>query len=78
MKAPWTPMRWPGSWKDPAQLSSLKGTGIDSLLIDKGTEFDPVRSRARQDGLNVDEQSGVHVIEGKLPGVRIASGGAAG
>ena len=42
-------MRWPAAWADPATLELLKGTGIDTLLIDNSDEFDPVADARRTD-----------------------------
>ena len=74
----WTPFRWPGSWTDPSALSLLRGTAINYLLIDKGPEFDSVRSRARQDGLQVADPStlpgGVWLVKGEWAGVRMSRG----
>ena len=72
-------MRWPGAWADPATLELLKGTGIDTLLIDNSDEFDPVRARAEQAGLRVVHPDappeGVTIVKGEWPGVRSSRGG---
>ena len=79
MTAQWTPMRWPGGWKDPALLGLLKGTAIDYLIVDKGDEWESVRAGARQQGLRVAEAgsavAGVTAIKGEWPGVRMSRGG---
>ncbi|HXB68984.1 MAG TPA: hypothetical protein VNY05_12105 [Candidatus Acidoferrales bacterium] len=79
MTAQWTPMRWPGGWKDPATLGLLKGTAIDYLIVDKGDEWEAMRARARQQGLQVAEAGsavvGVTAIKGEWPGVRMSRGG---
>jgi hypothetical protein len=81
MTVEWTPMQWPGAWQDPAMLSLLRGTAIDYLLVDKGPEFDAVRSRARQDGLQVAEPAalppGITLLKGEWAGVRMSRGGGA-
>jgi hypothetical protein len=68
-------MRWPSAWKAPSALSLLKGTAINYLLIDPGEEFFPVRSRAREEGFQFGDAgstpSGVHVVPGEFPGVRM-------
>lgn len=75
----WTPMRWPSAWKDPSALSLLIGTAVDCLLVEKGDELEPVRSRARQEGFKVTEPnsplSGITVIDGEWPGVKLSRGG---
>jgi hypothetical protein len=78
MNVEWTPFRWPNSWKDPSALSLLRGTAINYLLIDKGQEFDSVRSRARQEGLQVADSAatpgGVSLVKGEWAGVRMSRG----
>ena len=78
MNVEWTPFRWPGTWTDPSALSLLRGTAINYLLIDKGPEFDSVRSRARQDGLQVADPAappgGVSLVKGEWAGVRMSRG----
>ncbi len=71
-------MRWPDSWKDPAMLDLLKGTAVDSLLIGPGDELGPVRVRAQNDGYQLAAPSGVTVIKGEWPGVKMARGRDAG
>jgi len=72
-------MRWPGGWKDPASLGLLKGTAVDYLIVDQGDEWEAVRARARQQGLQVAEAgsdvAGVTTIKGEWPGVRMSRGG---
>jgi len=72
-------MRWPSGWKDPSLLGLLKGTPIDYLIVDKGDEFEAVRARARQLGLQITESgsalAGVATIKGEWPGVRMSRGG---
>ena len=71
----WTPFRWPGTWTDSSALSLLRGTAINYLLIDKRPEFDSVRSRALQDGLQVADPTalpgGVSLVKGEWAGVRM-------
>ena len=78
IKAPWTPLRWPGEWKNPALLDLVKGTSIDYLVVEKGPEFDPIRQRARQEGLRIAEPdvapADVTIIKGEWPGVHMARG----
>jgi hypothetical protein len=75
-------MRWPASWADPARLELLKGTSIDSLVIESGEKFEGVRTRARQNGLQVvDPQKppeSVRILKGEWPGVRAGQGASAG
>ncbi|MBZ5618548.1 MAG: hypothetical protein LAQ69_07475 [Acidobacteriia bacterium] len=72
-------MRWPSAWKDPSALSLLKGTAIDYLLIGKGEDLAPVRSRAQQDGLHLADPeaapTGITVVKGEWPGVKMSRGG---
>jgi len=74
MEARWTPMRWPDTWKDPSLLDLLKGTAVDSLLIGPGEELGPVRVRAQNEGYQLTAPSGVTVIKGEWPGVKMARG----
>ncbi len=78
MEARWTPMRWPDSWKDPALLDLVKGTAVDSLLVQQGEEWDPVRRRAQADGFQLSPPEGVAQIKGEWPGVKMARGRNAG
>jgi hypothetical protein len=78
MEAQWTPMRWPDTWKDPALLDLLKGTAVDSLLIGPGEELGSVRVRARNEGYQLSAPSGVAVIKGEWPGVKMSRGRDAG
>jgi hypothetical protein len=71
-----TPMRWPSAWKDPACLDFLRGTAIDSLVLDAGGDFDLIRSRATGQGIHVTAPDGVAVIKGLWPGIRMPRGGA--
>ncbi len=79
MDAHWTPMRWPGSWNNPSALALLKGTSIDTLLIDNSDEFESVRAAAAQSGIRVvhpqTPPEGVALIKGEWPGVRSAAHG---
>ncbi len=72
-------MRWPGAWKDPSNLSMLKGTAINYLLIEKGSDLGPVADRARQEGLKVGEAGlappGVTIAKGEWPGVKLTQSG---
>jgi hypothetical protein len=73
-------MRWPGAWNDPSQLTLLKGTPINFLIVEKNANLRAVVDRARQEGLEVTESlsppSGVKVVEGKWPGVKLSETGA--
>jgi hypothetical protein len=79
MTAPWTPMRWPASWKDPSALDLLKGAAIDYLVVDKESGFDAVRAQARAQGVHVVDAgstpSGVTLIQGAWPGVKMGRAG---
>jgi hypothetical protein len=82
MTTQWTPMRWPDSWTDPSFLDLLNGTAIDYLLTGKNGALEPVRARARQGGLHVADAdavpSGVTIVKGEWPGVKMARGGGGG
>src|SRR5690348_15321744 len=82
MKALWTPMRWPSAWTDVAALDLLKGSGIDSLLINNSDEFEGVRTRAGQMGLRVVHPDappdGARMVKGEWPGVRQTRGSGGG
>jgi hypothetical protein len=71
----WTPFRWPAGWKDPSALTLLRGTAINYLLIDKAPEFEPVRARALQDGLQVADPTAlpakISLVKGEWAGVRM-------
>jgi hypothetical protein len=75
-----TPVRWPGVWKDPSALELLKGTTVGILLIDRGSDLAAVAERAKKEGLKVAEAgsqlSGVTVVEGEWPGVKLTESGA--
>jgi hypothetical protein len=63
-------------WTDSSTLNLIKGSAIDYLLIDKGDEFEPVRTQARQMGMRIgvpdEAPSGVTMIKGQWPGVKSA------
>jgi hypothetical protein len=73
------PFRWPGSWKDPAALSLLKGSAVNCLLVNRGGELGAVAARARQEGFQVADGAsspgGVSVIQGIWPGVKLSESG---
>lgn len=74
MKDPGAPLRWPGAWSNPALFDRAKDALFDTLLVDNSDEFEPVRSRAAQMGLQVVHPDlppdGVRVLKGEWPGVR--------
>src|SRR5512142_1027962 len=80
MNTGWTPMKWPAAWKDPRTLDLLKGTAINYLVIEKGSDIGPVAARAQQQGLTIGEAAsppaGVTVIKGEWPGVKLTQSGA--
>jgi len=82
MTAPWTPMRWPAAWTDSSALDLIKGSAIDYLLIEKGDQFESVRTQAQQAGLRIgvpdEAPSGVTLVKGQWPGVRMAGRASAG
>lgn len=71
-------MRWPAAWADPATLALVKGTAVDTLLIDNSDEFDSLRNAARQAGLQVAHPDAppdtVRIVKGEWPGVRSGRG----
>jgi hypothetical protein len=73
-------MRWPNAWNDPSQLALLKGTPINHLIVERNDNLRVVVDRARQEGLKVAESlsppSGVIVVDGKWPGVKMSETGA--
>ncbi len=72
-------MQWPGEWKDPSALDLLHGSAVNVLVVDPGDEFEPVRARARRQGLKVAGRDalppGVAILKGEWPGVRIEGRG---
>ena len=75
-------MRWPAGWTDPARLELLKGSAVDTLMIDHGDAFEGVRTRAKEAGLRLLQPDaapdGVKIHKGEWPGVRAQQGGTAG
>jgi hypothetical protein len=75
-------MRWPATWIDAARLDLLKGSGIDSLVLERRAELEAVRAGARKAGLQVVDPAsppqGVRILKGEWPGVRPQQGGSAG
>ncbi len=78
MTVDWTPFRWPGNWTDPSLLSLLQGTAFNYILIDKGSEYDGIRSRAREAGFQVADPAalpdGIVLVKGEWAGVRMSRG----
>src|SRR5882762_7531262 len=76
-----TPMRWPSAWRDPSALELLKGTAIDSLIVENHADFATVRDQARQAGLTVVDPdsppSGITLVKGLWPGIKMSRGGGA-
>ena len=44
----WIPLRWPSSWKDPAQLELVRGTRVNCLVFDDAAALAPVRKAAAE------------------------------
>lgn len=67
------PMRWPVEWNDPSHLELLKGTVINSLLIEAQQSLERVADRARQKGLEVFASASlprdVMIVPGEWPGI---------
>jgi hypothetical protein len=82
MTLDWTPFRWPGTWTDAAALSLLRGTAFNYILIDKGSEYDGIRSRAREEGFQVADPAalpdGIVLVKGEWAGVRMSRGQGSG
>jgi hypothetical protein len=74
----WTPFRWPSTWTDSSALSFLHGTPFNYILVDKGPEFEAVRSQARQQGIGVNDPAdlpaGIVLVKGEWAGVRMSRG----
>ena len=72
-------MRWPSAWRDPSALEWLKGSAIDSLVIENHAELAAVRTQARQAGFTIVDPdsppSGITVVKGQWPGVKMSRGG---
>jgi hypothetical protein len=72
-------MRWPSTWRDPSALEWLKGTAIDSLVMENRAELATVRTQAQRAGLTIVDPdsppSGITVVKGKWPGVKMSRGG---
>src|SRR6266850_5188453 len=81
MLATRTPMRWPSAWLDPSALELLKGTAIDSLVMENQSELATVRAQARQAGLTIVDPdsppSGITVVKGQWPGIKMSRSGGA-
>jgi hypothetical protein len=75
-------MRWPSGWTDPARLELLKGSAVDTLVIDNSGAFEGIRTRAKQAGLRTvlpdTAPDGIRILKGEWPGVRPQQGGSAG
>lgn len=78
MKAQWTPMKWPSSWKDPALLERLSGTPINFLLLTKDAGLEAVARRAQALHLETAETApaAVKMLDGAWPGVKLNAAGA--
>ncbi len=80
MLAEYTPMRWPEAWKDPSALDFLKGTVVNCLLLQTDSVAGAVAARARQEGFLVADStsapSGVTLVDGEWPGVKLTETGA--
>ena len=73
------PMRWPGTWSDPATLNLLKDSGINCLLIGNDNHRQAIVARAQQAGLQALQPdslpSGISVVKGLWPGVKLTESG---
>jgi hypothetical protein len=74
-------MRWPSAWRAPSALELLKGTAIDSLVMENQSELATVRTQARQAGLTIVDPdsppSGITVVKGLWPGIKMSRSGGA-
>jgi hypothetical protein len=70
------PMRWPKRWQDPSALARIRSTPINCLLIEDEDALRPVMDAAQRNGIRTiratSEVSGVTVIQGEWPGVRMS------
>lgn len=73
------PMRWPGAWKNPSALALVQDAGINYLLVEKPDGLEAVIGQAKANGIQVGAAapSGVVVVQGVWPGIRLASGSGA-
>jgi hypothetical protein len=73
-------MRWPAAWADPSLVRLVKGTAIDTLLVDNSDEWEGLRAAAKQQGLRVVHPGAppddVTILKGEWPGVRLSRRGA--
>ncbi len=71
-----SPMRWPVSWKDPAALNLLKGTGIDCLVLDtSAAELGPIVDAAGHAGFKLSDPRIGHYVKGEWPGIQTSAKG---
>lgn len=74
-------MRWPSAWRDPSALEWLKGTAIDSLVMENRAELATVRTQAIQAGFTIvdpdSSPSGITIVKGQWPGIKMSRGGGA-
>lgn len=79
MNPKWTPMRWPSAWRDASALELLNGTCINCLLMEKGSLQGSIASQAKERGLQLGDSafcpSGVNVVPGVWPGVKLSRSG---
>lgn len=77
-----TPMRWPATWKDPAAVARLSGTGIDRILLDAGADLGSVAAAAQKAGIVVADPAaspaGVRIVKGEWPGIQLSQHGGDG
>jgi hypothetical protein len=73
-------MKWPSAWKDPSMLELLKGTPVNFLFLGKEESLGPLAGGAPALGIQVSTAgappSGVKVLAGEWPGVKLSETGA--
>jgi len=73
-------MKWPPAWKESSMLEILKGTPVNFLFLGKEESMGPVAGRAQASGIQVSTSgippSGVKLLEGEWPGVKLSESGA--
>jgi hypothetical protein len=72
-------MRWPNAWRRPSALEWLKGSTIDSLVMENHPELATVRTQASQSGFTIVDSdsapSGITMVKGLWPGIKMSRAG---
>ncbi|MGE5646754.1 MAG: hypothetical protein ACM336_13280 [Acidobacteriota bacterium] len=80
-RSQWSPMRWPGSWRDASLLDLIEGTTINCLVA--GGENPALMDRARRLGIDVIGESNLPPMRADavwpaIPAMNAAEGGPTG